>query len=316
MERLHRTDDEEFYKPLLLASRNTEEYLDNAFQWQVFYDLYRPRYGVGMNGLTPMEKLRELGGMYLTNSCFFLQSSSTVSPPRSSSRLDTRSRQNTAPPNHKAAGLPRAEPGYNRHNGGCGLTRKIILASGSERRRALLARMGYSFDVIVPAVNEDLLLNRRPPLPPPVYAERAAEVKAEAVIGRAGDALIIAADTVVAHDGTIIGKPRDRADALRILRRLCGSTHSVITGFCVLDTVRRLRIISSDETLLCMVPMTEAEITAYVDSGESAGKAGAYAIQESGDRYVSVLRGSLTNVVGLPAERLTEVLGLLGVRGS
>ena len=61
VERLHRTDDEEFYKPLLLASRNTEEYLDNAFQWQVFYDLYRPHYGVGMNGLTPMEKLRELG---------------------------------------------------------------------------------------------------------------------------------------------------------------------------------------------------------------------------------------------------------------
>jgi len=61
VERLHRTDDEEFYKPLLLASRNTEEYLDNAFQWQVFYDLYRPHYGAGMNGLTPMEKLRELG---------------------------------------------------------------------------------------------------------------------------------------------------------------------------------------------------------------------------------------------------------------
>lgn len=183
----------------------------------------------------------------------------------------------------------------------------IVLASGSPRRRALLSEMGRAFTVVEPQVDESV----RQGADPAAEAMRLAVDKAEEVAARVGPALIVAADTLVALGGEILGKPRDREHAAGILHRLSGTRHQVITGFCVLDTRAGRRVVDYVSTSVTMKPMSESAIREYVDSGEADGKSGAYAIQETGDRYVSRVEGSFSNVVGLPTERLAAVLGEL-----
>jgi len=137
--------------------------------------------------------------------------------------------------------------------------------------------------------------------------------KARAVARDRSDALVVAADTVVAAEGEVIGKPADRADAVAILSRLSGSRHAVITGVCFIDTATGREAVTSVTTWVTMRPMSRDEIQAYVDTGEAYGKAGAYAIQETGDRYVERVEGSFTNVVGLPVARVREMLKDFGV---
>lgn len=183
--------------------------------------------------------------------------------------------------------------------------RKIILASTSPRRRDLLRQMGIDFEVVAPEADETVIDGA---IPEGLAAELAAR-KAQSVAHMFPDAIIIGADTIVASaDGEIIGKPADAEDAKRILRKLSGSTHSVITGLCLLDTVTGREDIAAEETLVTMRKMTEEEIENYVSSGEALGKAGAYAIQETGDVYVNRIQGSFNNVVGLPTEKLEEML--------
>jgi septum formation protein len=187
----------------------------------------------------------------------------------------------------------------------------IILASASPRRSQLLRRMGVTFTVIPAEVDETL----RPGAAPADEALRLAVAKAEAVAAEVGPAVVIAADTLCAAGGEILGKPRDRAHARRMLRRLSGTRHFVITGLCVLDTATGPRVAEAVTTAVTMRPMTDEQIAAYVASGEADGKAGAYAIQETGDRYVERLEGSFDNVVGLPTERLGEILAAWGSCG-
>ncbi len=187
---------------------------------------------------------------------------------------------------------------------------RVILASASPRRAQLLAEMGYTFDVVPPNVDESV----RPGADPVDEAIRLAAAKAEDVAARAGPAVIIAADTIVALEARILGKPRGRAHAADMLRTLSGSRHVVITGVCVIDTRSAERITESVGTTVTMKQMSEEEIRQYVDSGEADGKAGAYAIQETADRYVLKVEGSFTNVVGLPTERLREILAALRVQ--
>ena len=185
---------------------------------------------------------------------------------------------------------------------------RILLASASPRRAELLARMGYAFDVVPPDVDETV----RAGADPAAEAERLAAAKAEDVAGRTPPSILVAADTVVALGGEILGKPRDRAHAREMLGRLSGTRHHVITGLCVLDTRAGRRRVGSVSTAVTMTAMTPRQIAEYVDSGEADGKAGAYAIPETADRYVSHLEGSFDNVVGLPTERLGEILRELG----
>lgn len=187
---------------------------------------------------------------------------------------------------------------------------EVILASASPQRAALLAERGYSFRVVEPNVDEGI----RPGASPSAEAERLARAKAEDVAARVGPAVVIAADTIVALGGEILGKPRDRAHAAEMLRRLSGTCHQVITGLCVLDTGTGRRGSESVSTAITMRKMSEAEVQAYVASGEADGKSGAYAIQETADRYVLRVEGSFTNVVGLPMERLQQILESFGVR--
>ena len=187
---------------------------------------------------------------------------------------------------------------------------RLILASASERRQALLRRMGYAFEVVPPNVDESV----PPGLPPERVAERLAERKAAAVAAGLSGALVIGADTIVALGDEIIGKPRDRADARRILRRLRGTAQRVITGVCLLDTATGRRLVAHETSLVKAAPVSDDEIDRYVASGLGDDKAGAYAVQEADDPFVQSIDGSFDNVVGLPTELLARLLSELGCR--
>lgn len=181
---------------------------------------------------------------------------------------------------------------------------RVILASNSPRRQRYLAEMGVDFFVDPARIDE----TPPPGLAPAQVAEELARRKARAVAARHADALVLGADTVVALGAEVIGKPSDRADAIGILERLSGSRHAVITGICLIDSASGRESADSVVTWVTMKRMSREEIAGYVDSGEAYGKAGAYAIQETADRYVERLEGSFSNVVGLPVERLREML--------
>lgn len=188
---------------------------------------------------------------------------------------------------------------------------RIVLASASPGRRELLAQMGHAFETVPANVDETV----RDGADPGREAERLAVAKASEVAARTPPAIVIGADTLVELGGEIIGKPRDRAHAVEMLRRLSGTTHRVITGICVVDNrhgeaTAETAVVS---TAISMRPISDEQIRAYVESGEADGKSGAYAIQETADRYVLKVEGSFTNVVGLPTERLGEMLRGLGL---
>ena len=181
---------------------------------------------------------------------------------------------------------------------------ELILASASPRRRELLAATGRAFRV-VPSDAEETVPEG---LSPTEAAEHLACRKAAAVAARLSRGIVIGADTIVTSGPDIIGKPTDREDAIRILESLSRRAHTVITGLCLIDARSGRRLSGCERTRVQMRRMDRREIEAYVDSGEAMGKAGAYAIQESGDRFVERIEGSFSNVVGLPLELLGRML--------
>jgi len=181
----------------------------------------------------------------------------------------------------------------------------IILASASPRRRELLAALGLPFRIITSGVPEDL--------PPDLDVEAGvrwlARLKAEAVAETLAEGLVIGADTVVVIDGLALGKPRDVADACRMLRLLRGRPHRVISGVAVFDAAaRRSGAASTVTTTVYMRDYSDREIEAYALSGEPLDKAGSYAIQGLGGALVERIEGCYNNVVGFP---LCEVAALL-----
>ncbi|MGE0446421.1 MAG: nucleoside triphosphate pyrophosphatase [Vicinamibacterales bacterium] len=174
----------------------------------------------------------------------------------------------------------------------------LILASASPRRAELLRAAGLSFDVVVADVDESI----HPGESPETYVRRVAGAKARAVTQRMPGRRVLAADTTVVVDGEILAKPADANDAGRMLRRLSGRTHQVLTAVC-LDG--RCEVESTDVEF---VELTEDEIAWYVASGEPMDKAGAYAIQGLASRFISRIRGSYSNVVGLPVARVYAML--------
>ena len=190
--------------------------------------------------------------------------------------------------------------------------RHLVLASSSPRRQDLLRQAGYRFVVQPPGEIDERLASHAPT--PGAFVESLAYLKATEAVDLHGltEGLVLAADTAVELDGRLIGKPADEADARRILAALAGSTHHVLTGLALVDVAARRRWIAHDVTVVRMRPMSAAEIEAYVASGEALGKAGAYALQETGDRYVEAIEGSYTNVVGLPMELLERMLKAAG----
>ena len=184
----------------------------------------------------------------------------------------------------------------------------LILASGSPRRRELLERVGLSFTVHPADVDETLV----PGLTAQEQVMRLSQIKAEAVAKElTGDGVILSADTVVVLDGTILGKPKNSADAERMLRALSGRGHLVLTGI----TVRRGPEIETrcEETEVHIRPLSQREIQTYVATGEPMDKAGAYGIQGQGALLVERIDGDFFNVMGLPVLLLSRMLAEFGV---
>ena len=190
---------------------------------------------------------------------------------------------------------------------------KLILASASPRRAQLLAEAGHPFEVRAPHLREEDITGAAGPRS---LAMSLAYAKARRIADELTEGIVLGADTVVCLGDEIVGKPADLDDARRILRKLSGTVHSVITGVCLVDACRGERLMGAEETLLHMRQLTEQELEAYVASGEGMGKAGAYAIQETGDRYIEIVHGSLTNVIGLPMESLQRHLPELDELGT
>lgn len=187
----------------------------------------------------------------------------------------------------------------------------VILASASPRRQDLLRSAGIPFQVQPAHILEEPLDGESAK----GCAERLAREKALAVARKRPNDIVLGADTVVAIDKQILGKPMDAADAARMLGRLSGRTHEVITGVCLVKPVVGSQlpvasevILSSESTLVTMSELTDAEIADYVASGEPMDKAGAYAIQGIASRWIPRIEGDYGNVVGLPIALVYRML--------
>ena len=166
-----------------------------------------------------------------------------------------------------------------------------------------MEKLFHDFRVVAPEVDE-MIENG---LDAALLAEELAKRKAHGVAASASEALVIGADTLTVLGDEIIGKPSSPEHAREILRRLSGTEHSVITGVCLIYTPRGLEKYGHDGTAITMRELSEREIGEYVQSGEAMGKAGAYAIQEKGDRFVAGYSGSFSNIVGLPLELVRKL---------
>jgi septum formation protein len=182
----------------------------------------------------------------------------------------------------------------------------LILASASPRRAELLKLLQVKFHILPGEVQEVVHEH----LSPLEVCQLNAHRKARAVAKKIPDDLVLAADTLVFLDGEIFGKPRNLADARRMLTRLQGRTHQVVTGVCLLHLrVHRERIFAVSTDVL-FHPLDEKQIRDYLGRIHPLDKAGAYAIQDSGELIISEISGSFSNVVGLPVERLVSELKL------
>ena len=185
--------------------------------------------------------------------------------------------------------------------------RPLILASGSPRRRELLARMGYTFEICTPDVDEHVTGHARD------IVHTLAQRKAHAAAAHYSDGVIIASDTLVSLDGAPLGKPEDAADAHRMLSALSGREHEVFTGVCVLDAATGRSETRSVRTGVTFRALTDGEIDAYISTGEPMDKAGAYAIQGGAAPFVEKLDGEFENVVGFPVVEVRELLAHFGM---
>jgi septum formation protein len=180
----------------------------------------------------------------------------------------------------------------------------LLLASASPRRRELLERVGITLEVRPADIDETPLPDEDPSL----YVARIAREKARAVTRRPGQ-WVLAADTTVTVDRKILGKAESPAEAAQMLEPLSGRVHQVITAVTLLGDTQRDLLVATD---VVMIEMTDALIADYVASGEWRGKAGAYAIQGIGAALVREVRGSVTNVIGLPLVEVLEALRAVG----
>ena len=180
---------------------------------------------------------------------------------------------------------------------------KLILASGSPRRAEILSSVGWEFEKRVADIDETEFLNEKPA----DYVQRLAREKAEAVAAHYENALVLGADTIVVIDGKIIGKPKDLADARRMLKLLSGRWHEVLTGVAILEIqspkskVQSLKtVVGIQRTRVKFAELSDAEIEFLVEKGEPLDKAGAYAVQAQAALFIEEIEGDYWNVVGLP----------------
>ena len=185
----------------------------------------------------------------------------------------------------------------------------LVLASGSPRRKDLLEGLGLTFDVVPSGVAESGSRHE----PPEGLVMGWAHEKALAVSGRLSDRWVLAADTIVLLDGSVLGKPSDPGEAAEMLHRLSGNVHEVLSGICLVHREANASRLQCVRTEVHFKDLTRKEIDAYVRTGEPFDKAGAYGIQGMGAFLVRSIRGSYTNVVGLPLCETVDWLVEAGV---
>ena len=188
------------------------------------------------------------------------------------------------------------------------MAESLVLASGSPRRRELLARLGVPFTVVVSNEPEPLLEG----LAPREQTVQLALRKAWAVAAKSADGWVLGADTIVVLDGEILGKPADPADAEAVLQRLRGRDHEVYTGLAVVNAATGAELTASVPATVTMRDYDNAEIVAYVATGEPLDKAGAYGIQGLGGALIAGYTGCFNTIVGLPLCGVAELLQAAG----
>lgn len=186
--------------------------------------------------------------------------------------------------------------------------KKIILASGSPRRRELLDQMGLEYDVVLSKVDE----SDSGELPPGELVQTLAKMKARAVAkkikAKKEEVLVIGADTIVVLKGQVLGKPENSLAAEKMLETLSGTMHKVYTGVAIVDTKGATEEVFMQKTNVYMKNISQEEITAYVLTGEPLDKAGSYGIQGKGGVFVEKIEGDYFSVMGLPISKLYESL--------
>jgi septum formation protein len=187
----------------------------------------------------------------------------------------------------------------------------FILASASPRRKELLEKAGFQFKVAVPDIDESSFSSVG--ISAGQYAKQLALAKAENVAEKFPDNFVIGADTVVDYEGEIIGKAGDEKHAEEIIKKLFSQSHKVITAIAIVKLNAGIEIVESDTTIVFPKKMSPAQIAEHVKGGSWRDKAGAYAIQETGDEFVERIEGSLTNVMGLPMELIQRLLAGVGI---
>ena len=185
----------------------------------------------------------------------------------------------------------------------------IILASASPRRKQLLKQLGLDFKVIPSELEEKL----NPRLQPRKQVEVLSQQKAEDIAAKVKNAIVIGADTMVALNNELIGKPKDEKEAKRILKRLSGKQQSVITAFTIINTAAKKSVTKSVETKVWFRKISEQEIRSYIAKEKPYDRAGAYAIQSLGAVFVEKVEGDFFGAVGLPLFSLARELKKFGV---
>ncbi|MEK7571310.1 MAG: Maf family protein [Patescibacteria group bacterium] len=187
--------------------------------------------------------------------------------------------------------------------------KKIILASSSPRRKQLLKLLGLEFTIDASNIEEKL----NPRLKPRKQVEVLSSQKAQAIASKYPDAIIIAADTMVAFGDEKLGKPKDAKDAKQMLKKLSGTVHFVVTGMTVLDTATKKSRTSSIETTIMFRKLQDKEIAKFIEKEKPYDKAGAYAIHELGGIFVERVEGDYLGAVGLSLFALARELKKFGV---
>ena len=184
---------------------------------------------------------------------------------------------------------------------------KLILASGSPRRKEFMSYLGVPFDVEIPNIDESPVKGETPS----ELVLRLSRLKADYISQKHNDTVVVAADTVVCFNGMILGKPSSREDAFKMIKMLQGQTHTVYTGVTVQKgSLVRSRVVSTE---VRFDPLDDDFISNYVASGECDDKAGAYAIQGIASLFISEVKGSVSSVVGLPVNEVVKFLREFGL---
>ena len=185
--------------------------------------------------------------------------------------------------------------------------KQIVLASQSPRRRELLEQLGLEFTIQPSTVEEKVTSEDPVEVVRELSRQKAQDVADQMEKEHAGhDMVVLGADTIVVYKGRILGKPADRDDAEKMLHMLQGNTHSVYTGVTLIGKGKSVTF--AEETKVTMYPVSHEEITWYIETKEPDDKAGSYAVQGLGARFIQKIEGDYNNVVGLPAGRIYQIL--------